>query len=73
MKDPARLFHTLLEYREGDALRVIQDFSILPSDEAYEEALKVLKLHFGQSHLVARALIGSLLSYEPLEKNRCNG
>ena len=70
VKDPARLFHTLLEYCEGEALRVIQDFSVLPPDTAYKEALEVLRLHFGQSHLVARALIDSLLNYEHLEKNR---
>ena len=70
VKDPARLFHTLLEYCEGDALRVIGDFSVLPSDEAYKASLRVLEQHFGQSHQVARALVSSLLNYEHLEKNR---
>ena len=36
----------------------------------FKEAWDTLKLHFGQNHLVARALINSLLNYEHLEKNK---
>ena len=70
IRDPTRRFPFLLQYCEGEALRVIQDFRVLPANEAFKEAWDTLRLHFGQNHLVARALVDSLLKYEHLEKNR---
>ena len=67
VKDSARLFYTLLEYCEGEALSLVQDFRILPPDSGYKEAISALKTHYGQPHIVSRALINSLKNY-PINK-----
>jgi hypothetical protein len=50
VQDPACQFSFLLQYCEGEALKVIRDFYVLPADVAYKEAWDTLTLHFGQNH-----------------------
>ena len=73
VKDSAHLFHTLIEYCESEALALVQDFRVLPPDQGYMEAMDVLRIHYGQAHLVARSLIESLKNFPHLDDDKNEG
>ena len=70
IRNPTRLLAHLINCCIGEALERVEGLTILEPEEGYKEARAVLKLHYGQPHIVARAMLDSLLNSDNIEKDR---
>ena len=70
VSNPTRLLAHLINCCEGDALEKVQGLTILEPSEGYKEAREILKLHYGQPHIIARSMLNELLEAGNIEKDR---
>ena len=67
ISDPGKRLLYLMNYCKGAAKEEIKNCIMLQPDEAYHLARKRLRERFGQSHVIARALIDDMLSLPRLQ------
>ena len=68
--NPTRLLAHLINCCEGEALEKVEGLTILEPSEGYKEARALLKLHYGQPHIIARSMLDDLLNSDAIEKDR---
>ena len=68
--NPTRLLAHLIKCCVGEALEKVEGLTLLEPSEGYKEARAILKLHYGQPHIIARSMLDELLNSDAIERDR---
>ena len=67
--DPRLRLSYLIQYCTGEAKRSIDDCVVLPPEDGYQRAKKILLTRYGKPHLVARSHIERIVNGPPIKAN----